>query len=117
MGYDMWQRDVSFFIAVNDIPLVEQALNAFENVEKSLEDHFFDYDFEVYFDSDGNVEDVVFVGEKITGQYEFLAAMVPYVQEGSYLEFVGEDYAMWRWVYRNGKLDEIQPEIKWENDE
>lgn len=41
-------------------------------------------------------------------------ALAPYVNEGSFIECQGEDGAMWRYVFRDGKVKEIQPKIVWE---
>lgn len=49
-----------------------------------------------------------------TGQEDlFLAAVAPFVAEGSFIEFHGEDDAMWRYVVRDGRLATIEPTITW----
>ena len=47
-----------------------------------------------------------FYGEKLGDDEIFLSALAPYVEDGSYLEFEGEDGYSWRWSFKNGKLVE-----------
>jgi len=39
--------------------------------------------------------------------------IAPYVKEHSYIEMVGEENTMWRWVFANGKLQESYPTTTW----
>ena len=41
---------------------------------------------------------------KIGDEEKFFAAIAPTVENGSYLDAVGEDGAEWRWVWENGKF-------------
>ncbi len=115
MGYCMWQVGTQeFFIPREKLDSATAALNGFRDEVKSFEDHLYDADFEVETDADGNVNGLCYIGEKLTDQYEYLNVIVPFVKEGSYLEFEGEDFSHWRWVFRNGRLEEIYPKVIWD---
>lgn len=48
------------------------------------------------------------------GQQElFLAVTAPWVTEGSYTQWRGEDGEEWRWVAKNGKLHYQEAEVRW----
>ena len=47
---------------------------------------------------------------------DVLNAIAPFVEEESYIEMRGEDDVYFRWVFRNGKVEEIYPEIIWKWD-
>ncbi len=56
----------------------------------------------------------------ITQQVEYLGeeriifnVIAPFVEEGSFIEIVGEDGETWRWVFEGGKCEEKKPKIKW----
>ena len=49
-----------------------------------------------------------------TGQEDlFLAVIAPYSVEGSYVEFIGEDDAHYRYEVNDGKMYTLSAEIKW----
>ena len=49
-----------------------------------------------------------------TGQEDlFLAAVAPFMPDGSYTEWRGEDGGVWRYVVRDGKLMYQEPTIVW----
>lgn len=54
-----------------------------------------------------------FEGEKLGSDYELFCAIAPFVEDGSYIEMSGEDGCLWRWVFENGKCEEIYPTIIW----
>ena len=62
--------------------------------------------FPVEFNSNGDICDIGFHGEKLGDDEIFLSALAPYVEDESYLEFEGEDGYSWRWCFKNGKLEE-----------
>ncbi len=114
MGYCMWQHGCQdFFIPCNKIPDATRALNEWGQKEQSFEDHLWEAGFETEKDRDGNVVGLVFTGEKLGYQFDLLWAIGPFAKDGSYLEFIGEDFSMWRWVFRKGELIEITPDIIW----
>jgi hypothetical protein len=64
-------------------------------------------------DQDSDVVGIQFYGEKLGDDAVLFHAIAPFVEEGSWIEMRGEDSAMWRWVFRDGRLHEISPEIIW----
>ena len=62
--------------------------------------------FPVEFNGNGDICDIDFYGEKLGDDEIFLSALAPYVEDGSYIEFEGEDGYSWRWCFKNGKLVE-----------
>ncbi len=118
MGYDMWQRDCQgFFIPHDKLADATEVLNKLDKAVKSFEDHLYDYGFETEFDKDGNVTGLYFVGEKLWEQDTLLKELIPFVKEGAFIEFMGEDFTHWRWVFRKGELIEIEPDIIWHMEE
>ena len=53
-------------------------------------------------DGNGNIVDLYFDGEKIGDEDQMFAAIAPFVRQGSYLDFRGEEGAVWRWEF-NGQ--------------
>ncbi len=45
---------------------------------------------------------------------EILSAIAPFVEDGSYIEFHGEDGETWREVFAEGKVKTVRPKIIWE---
>ena len=55
-----------------------------------------------------------FSGEKYGGYEEDLFSLIaPYMNDG-YMEFIGEDGYMWRYLFKDGKFKEISATIIWE---
>ena len=51
-----------------------------------------------------------------TGQEDlFLAVMAPFTKDGSYIEWCGEDNALWRYEVSDGRMYTFDSEIKWNN--
>ena len=51
-----------------------------------------------------------------TGQEDlFLAVMAPFTKDGSYIEWRGEDGALWKFEIRNGRMFRTESEIVWTN--
>jgi len=65
----------------------------------------------------GDVTDIYFYGEK-AGQEELLfKAIAPFVKDGSYIEMVGEDGSIWRWLFKGGKCVEQNATVSYGDDE
>lgn len=54
-----------------------------------------------------------FNGEKLGNDFEIFTQIAPYIEDG-YIEYQGEDGALWRYVFENGKVKEVYPKIIWE---
>lgn len=77
----------------------------------SLEQGLDEWGYPVQTDTDGNIIDIWFDGEKMGDEDFMFKAIAPYVKAGSYLDFHGEDGELWRWefngetyIWRHGKV-------------
>jgi hypothetical protein len=53
-------------------------------------------------------------GGKFTEEEEVLfERLAPLLVPGSYVEFIGEDFEMWRWDFRHGKLRVSEGFVAW----
>jgi hypothetical protein len=134
MGYYMNQTDSKFSIKKKNLNKVVKAIQELRGKESIIDSSgrnfsWVDHDFyektnisdilncwrwEVAFDKGGNVNDITFQGEKFGDDKVLFNSIASYVQDGSYIEIVGEDNQMWRWVFQDGKCFEKYPEIKWD---
>jgi len=75
-----------------------------------------DYAWGIRFDvKDGEIVGTSFEWEKYTSaEKDLFEALAPYVVDGSYLEWNGEDGTKWRFVFTNGKMEEKWPRIEWD---
>lgn len=131
MGYYMEQRDSDFTIKQENIQRAWDALiKLFENGKRdyswvdtrsvleagSFRDAMEEARWVIYYDN--NREDVcgiLFNGEKYGGdEVIILGAIAPYVENGSYIEMLGEDGEIWRWVFNDGCIEEKNAKIVWE---
>jgi len=68
-------------------------------------------------DDDGNVIDLDFAGDKLAyDEDKMFQKIAPFVEDGSFIEMRGEDGAMWRWVFSDGKVREIKSKVIWDED-
>lgn len=61
----------------------------------------------------GDINGVEFLGEKLGDDDTLWKALAPFIENESYLEYSGEDGAMWRWSFINGQFREQSP--NWSN--
>lgn len=125
MGYHVEQLDGKFFVSADVIPsLIETIHKLAENGKYSwVRDNYIDsndvtdifrcWRWDIDMDKHGNIVDIRFDGEKLGDDEVFFKEIAPFVQDGSFIEMRGEDNAMWRWKFSNGKLKELYPEIIW----
>jgi hypothetical protein len=64
-------------------------------------------------DEDYNIVGITCENEKAGSEDEFFEALAPFVKDGSYLEVRYYD-SPFRWVFKNGKLETLEPEVTWE---
>ncbi len=64
-------------------------------------------------DGDGSIVDVKVEGCILAEMREMLAAIAPWVREGSYLSMFSDDGSRWRWSFQDGKCQEIPAEFRW----
>lgn len=55
-----------------------------------------------------------FSGEKLGDDLEIFSVIAPFVEDG-HIEYVGEDNENWRYLFKNGTVKEIFPEVIWED--
>jgi len=87
-----------------------------EDIEatNNLEDLFNVFGFEIDFDrTTGHLDTIDFVWEKMEEEMILLKQIAPYVEECSYIQWVGEDGYIWRYVFRNGIFEIVTPKIEW----
>lgn len=60
--------------------------------------------FEWAIDDDGNMYNLRYAYEKTGSEDYFLTCFAPFVRDGSFIEFQGEDYDHWKYVFENGKM-------------
>lgn len=54
--------------------------------------------------------EVCFEGEKLGDDETLWSCLAPWIIDGSYIECHGEDGAVWRWVFQDGKLRTQTPQ-------
>ena len=67
----------------------------------------------VQYDKDNQIEDIWWEGEKLGDDCQLFDAIAPYVEEGSYIEMMGEDGSIWRWAFDGKKMIEQDAQITW----
>lgn len=60
--------------------------------------------FEVVVDDNGNIANLYY-DSKIGNEDHFFEALAPYVTDGSYICWRGEDGREWRWLFNEGAMD------------
>jgi len=66
-------------------------------------------------DQEGDCYNIYFDGEKIGDDMILFEALAPFVESGGFIEMSGEDGALWRWCFEDGKLVEKFATISWDN--
>jgi len=127
MGYYMYQTDTSFKIEKKNQDAALTAIKALagqETIKDSSGMHFSWVDTDEFLKAKtihealdawrwntevndlGDINDLVFSGQKYGDDTVLFAAIAPHVEDG-YIQMRGEDDAVWRWVFKNGVMKEI----------
>lgn len=129
MGYNIYQSGSNFTIdADNLLPLAKHLAQKYSppiypelykdasprELNFYLEEFFNEFAFEIEVEKEG-ITSIHYTGEKSWKEDEFCDAIAPYVKKGSYIEFTGEDSAMWRHVFTGKKAVISQPTIIWDD--
>lgn len=124
MGYCARLDDAKFFIAEENkyeaYRKLKKDLYDVNGVQKArcLEDVLKVYGFDSWLDSDDNICDIDFIGDKLWDEEILFNLLAPFVKDGSYIEMFGEDGERWRWTFNNGQFKTITAKVVWEdNDE
>ena len=89
MGYCMEMKGSKFFVLAEHTGLIFAMTKGQP------------YDFQL--DSDGNISELEFTGEKLGSDFELFQSIAPYVQDGS----------QWRWVFQSGACREVKAKVEW----
>lgn len=136
MGYCVNQLDADFKIkrenfgkvisAVKDLLSKEKQLGwvTVSNVlqackKKDIEGMFSELGFNIVIDDalEGDIEGIMFTGEKLGEEEKILNSIAKYVEDGSFIEMQGEDGGMWRWIFKNGKMKDVSAKIVYEDED
>lgn len=82
---------------------------------KTLEEAMKAWRWAIYSNPDGDIDEISFCGQKLGDDEILFSAMAPFVENDSFLEMHGEDGSMWRWVFKDGKLEEKTATVSWED--
>lgn len=74
---------------------------------KTLEEALEEIRYTPEYDSNGDICNVEFIGEKYGDEKIFFNALAPYVEDESYIAFEGEDEVEWKWIFNDGKVEQI----------
>lgn len=74
-----------------------------ETLEKALEE----IRYSPKHNNNGDICNVEFTGQKYGDEKVFFNALAPYVENGSYVTFEGEDGCVWKWLFKNGTVEKI----------
>ncbi len=62
-------------------------------------------------DSDGNIIDLNFNGEKYGDDNSLFKTIAPFVEDGSEIEMRGEDGGYWKWMFDGNTCKEVQGKV------
>jgi len=127
MGYCIESNEIRFVIKKENANFVLKALKDFVKTKEKLmwvdidtildcetiEEAFEEIRYPLVENTNGDYKIDYFSGEKLGDDLEIFNSIAPYVEEDSYIEMSGEDDNLWRWVFKNGKCEEIYPTITW----
>lgn len=128
MGYSANLTETDFVIKYENIVQAFNAAKMFlmnydkdinyvekEDIEsaQNIEDLFEVFGFEIEINLFADLSNIDFVWEKLGEEIILLNLIAPYVEEGSYLQWNGEDGSTWRHVFKDGKVEVVEPKIEW----
>ena len=80
---------------------------------KNMEDILYEIGFEgIAYDEEGNLTDLCY-SNKIGSEEHFFQAIAPFVKEGSYITWSGEDNSMWQWYFNGKEMVTKSAHITW----
>lgn len=72
---------------------------------KTLEAALREIRYATIIDDNGDITGLIFTGEKYGNENIFFTALAPWVENGSFLSFQGEDGGKWTWKFNNGMVE------------
>jgi len=114
MGYGISFRDSSLAISKDNLGPALDALIAHDpeifTGASDLSDALQSIDWELDYKHNW----IGFTGDRYRESHErAFAVIAPFVESGSYIEMVGQEGEIWRWVFDNGCLYEQEAVIAW----
>lgn len=102
MGYHAEGFDSDFSIRRENFPRALGLLHA--EAHEELRDVLAEYGFEG--DFTGNGADALWWagGNYCDSSEDAMSALAPVVEDGSYIDFIGEDHCLWRLCFEGGKM-------------
>ena len=79
----------------------------------SVDGVFSAWRYSIITDNDGNISSIRFGGEKYGDDDCFWSVIAPYVENGSYIEMLGEGGEAFRWCFDNGEFTTKYPSLEW----
>lgn len=130
MGYYIQQRETQMRIKAENFSKVVEAINnyslpdsiiywnvasiyPFVDIAEAMNYIGFAIDID---DQTGDIIDMKYINDKLGDLDDALKYIAPFVEDGCYIEFSGEEGDLWRYVFSNGACEEIAPEIIWSNE-
>lgn len=122
MSYCIEQRGGSIVLPSSNVSFALDALKRWMREEqecddwdrfRNFEDIAHEFGLMVTFDEDKNEYFIDNEGEKLLLQEEFLEVIAEFCNEDSYIELLGEDGHLWRFVIKDGRLLVRSPSINW----
>lgn len=80
---------------------------------RTLEEFLEEFRWPAKVDEDGNITGLSFEGEKLGDDEVLWANLAGYVDDGSYIEMLGEDGERWRWRFENGSVRRQEAKVVW----
>jgi hypothetical protein len=81
---------------------------------ETIEEAFDEIRYDLELTNNGDYAITGFSGEKLGDDFIIFQSIAKFVQDGTYIEMVGEDGDKWRWVFKNGICKEIYSTLTWE---
>lgn len=94
MGYYSHISESDFTILKENIPAMLEKLEM-DDAKKFFEDNY----FSIRFDDEGNITDIDCDDGKRYDDDGVFADIAPFVEAGSYVQYLGEDGESWRFVF------------------
>lgn len=69
--------------------------------------------FKTDIDNEGNLNILYFPESKSGAEDHFLEAIAPFVEDGSYIKWQGEEGEMWRSEFENGEMRTLYGKVVW----
>lgn len=116
MSYYVRQRESGFFISKDHINGVLNDLNKLANSDfKTIDDVFENFNFEVIYDQERNITDLKLNTVQLP-EFDFFTTIAAFVEDHSFLEFIGEDCNIFRYYFYNGGYAVEDAEVLYTSD-